>query len=101
MTTAAPGSLGSALQVEVRASVAGSCASFTGTVLVAAGTTLNGAAFGSNAQGFQAGDRTLAGGASETLCFRATLPLSASTTLQGASTTATFTFDAEQTVNNP
>jgi hypothetical protein len=101
MTTAATNTLGSALTVEVRTAVAGSCASFTGTVLVPAGTTLNGAAFGSNAQGNQAGDRTLAGTTSETLCFRVTLPLSASTTLQGVTSVATFTFDAEQTVNNP
>jgi camelysin-like metallo-endopeptidase len=103
MTTAATGALGSALQVEVRGVDVDTvgCGSFDGAPIIAAGTTLNGAAFGSNAQGFNAGDRTLAGGASETLCFRATLPLSASTTLQGASSTATFTFDAEQTVNNP
>jgi hypothetical protein len=101
MTTVATTPLGSALTLEARAAVAGSCASFTGTVLVTAGTALNGAAFGSIAQGNQAGDRTLAGGASETLCFRVTLPLSASTTLQGTTSVATFTFDAEQTVNNP
>jgi hypothetical protein len=55
---------------------------------------------GDPAQGSQSGDRTLNASASETLCFRVQLP-SAATGPQGATTTATFTFDAEQTVNNP
>jgi hypothetical protein len=101
MTTAASGPLGTALTVEVRAAVAGSCASFAGAVIVPGGTTLNGAAFGSNAQGPDSGDRNLAGLTPETLCFRVTLPLTASTTLQGATSNVVFTFDAEQTVNNP
>jgi predicted ribosomally synthesized peptide with SipW-like signal peptide len=54
---------------------------------------------GDNTQGADAGDRTLAAGASEVLCINVSLPLAATT--QGATTTATFTFDAEQTVNNP
>jgi predicted ribosomally synthesized peptide with SipW-like signal peptide len=60
-------------------------------------TTLN--ILGDNTQGADAGDRTLAAGASEVLCINVSLPLAATT--QGATTTATFTFDAEQTVNNP
>ena len=47
------------------------------------------------------GDRTLAGATSETLCFQASLPVGTSNTFQGAATTATFTFSAEQTSNNP
>jgi hypothetical protein len=77
-----------------------SCAAFDGTTVVTTGA-LSGAAIGSNAQGSQAGDRTLAGGASETLCFRATLPTSTDDTFQNTSTRVTFTFDAEQTANNP
>jgi spore coat-associated protein N len=76
-----------------------SCAAFDGTQLYAG--ALNGAAFGSNAAGAQAGDRTLNAGTNEVLCFRATLPLATGNTFQGATTTATFTFDAEQTANNP
>ncbi len=76
-----------------------SCAAFDGTQLYAG--ALNGAAFGSNAAGAQAGDRTLNAPGSEVLCFRATLPLATGNTFQGATTTATFTFDAEQTANNP
>ncbi|TMB95866.1 MAG: hypothetical protein E6J42_10030 [Chloroflexi bacterium] len=59
------------------------------------------ALIGNNAQGNQSGDRTLNGGASENLCFGVVLPLSAGNTLQGLSNTTTFTFDAEQTSNNP
>jgi spore coat-associated protein N len=58
------------------------------------------AVIGNNAQGAQAGDRTLAASGSEVLCFSAVLPLSAGNTLQGLSNTVTFTFDAEQTANN-
>ena len=55
---------------------------------------------GDPTQGADAGDRVLTASATETLCFRVELPSSA-TGPSGASTTATFTFDAEQTVNNP
>jgi hypothetical protein len=47
------------------------------------------------------GGRTLAAGANETLCFRATLPIGTAGTYEGATTTETFTFYAEQTANNP
>jgi spore coat-associated protein N len=64
-------------------------------------STLTSGAIGSSAQGSQAGDRTLNASASEVLCFQVRLPSGASSTLQGLSTTATFTFAAEQTTNNP
>ncbi len=102
MTTVATNALGGQLTVAVRAEDAGGgCAAFTGAVIVAAGTVLNGAALGNPAQGAQAGDRTLAGGASEVLCFRVTLPLSTNNTFQAATSLATFSFAAEQTANNP
>jgi spore coat-associated protein N len=75
------------------------CTAFDGTQLYSG--AINGAAFGSNAAGAQAGDRTLNAGTNEILCFRATLPLATGNAFQGASTTATFTFDSEQTANNP
>lgn len=68
---------------------------------VVADTTLDGAAFGDPSQGAQSGDRTLAAGASEDLCFMVRLPLSADNSLQGLSTSADLTFSAEQTRNNP
>lgn len=102
MSTVATNALGSQLTVEVRSQDAGGgCAAFTGAVIVAGGTTLNGAGFGSAVQGPQAGDRTLAGGASEVLCFQVTLPFNTPNAFQGATSTATFTFAAEQTANNP
>ena len=65
------------------------------------GTTTVTPLFGSVAQGAQAGDRVLASLASEDLCVNVTLPLAAPDTVEGLSTVATFTFDAEQTTNNP
>lgn len=77
------------------------CDNFDGTQLYTGdldGTT--GALVGSNAQGAQAGDRVLAASTNETLCFRVELPLATGDAFQNATTTATFTFDAEQTKNN-
>jgi spore coat-associated protein N len=56
---------------------------------------------GNPAQGSQAGDRTLAASGNEVLCFNVSLPLSTGNAFQSLTTTATFTFQAEQTVNNP
>jgi predicted ribosomally synthesized peptide with SipW-like signal peptide len=64
------------------------------------GTVASTAVIGNIAQGADAGDRTLAPGGSEVICVNVTLPLAA-TAGQGVTTTATLTFDAEQTVNNP
>ncbi|MCP3854939.1 MAG: hypothetical protein GY745_24070 [Actinomycetia bacterium] len=55
---------------------------------------------GSVASGADAGDRVLAAAANEVLCVNVTLPL-ASTSGQGATTTAVLDFEAEQTANNP
>ena len=58
------------------------------------------AKFGNAAAGSDTGDRTLDAGAIETLCFRVSLPSGTGNSYQGATTTTTFTFDAEQTANN-
>ena len=76
-----------------------SCAVFDGTSLYSG--ALSAAAFGNIAQGAQAGDRTLNPAANETLCFQASLPVATGNGFQGATTTTTFTFSAEQTANNP
>jgi hypothetical protein len=57
------------------------------------------AKFGNPAQGADSGDRTLNAAANETLCFRVSLPSGTGNGSQGATTTTTFTFDAEQTAN--
>jgi hypothetical protein len=78
------------------------CDNFDGSTLVmttALGPSSGG--FGNAAAGAQAGDRALAAGAQETLCFRVSLPLATGAAYEGATTTTTFTFDAEQTANNP
>jgi hypothetical protein len=59
------------------------------------------ASFGDPGTGSDPGDRTLGSGLSEVLCFRATLPPGADSQLQGATTTATLTFAAEQVSGNP
>lgn len=78
------------------------CDNFDGTQLYTGDTdSTAGKLVGDNLQGAQAGDRTLAAAGSETLCFRVSLPSATGNTFQNASSTATFTFDAEQTANNP
>jgi hypothetical protein len=102
MTTVATNALGDQLDLAVREEdVDGGCDDFDGAVVVVAGTQLNGATFGDPTQGADVGDRVLTAGSSEVLCFRVSLPLTTDDTYQGASSTATFTFDAEQTANNP
>lgn len=79
------------------------CDNFDGTSVLASTVLFDGttnAGFGSSATGAQTGDRVLAAAANETLCFRVSLPSATSNAYQGATTTTTFTFDAEQTVNN-
>ena len=77
------------------------CDNFDGTQLYTGDLdSTAGKLFGDNTQGAQVGDRSLAVGASEILCFRVSLALSAPNSIQNAATTATFTFDAEQTANN-
>ncbi len=79
------------------------CDNFDGTALYGPGdlgstTGIN--VIGNPAQGAHSGDRVLSASTNETLCFRVALPSSA-TGPQGTTTTATFAFQAEQTVNNP
>jgi spore coat-associated protein N len=78
------------------------CDNFDGTTVLAA-TVLgaSGAGFGNPTPGANAGDRTLNAASNETLCFRVALPSGTGNAYQGATTTTTFTFDAEQTASNP
>lgn len=77
------------------------CDNFDGTTLYTGLVGASTAAVGSPAAGAQAGDRTLNGLTSETLCFRIELPLATSNAYAAATAVTTFTFDAEQTANNP
>jgi spore coat-associated protein N len=105
--------LGAQLQLTIKSGLTvGNCtnAGFTsgGTTINNSGVTQLGVlpagtaqkVVGDPTQGSQTGDRTLASG-SEILCFHVLLPTTTDNTYQNASTTATFTFDAEQTANNP
>lgn len=77
------------------------CDDATGTSLRAsAAIGASGNLVGNPTQGPHAGDRTLAAAANEVLCFYVSLDIGAANALQGATTTTTFTFDAEQTANN-
>lgn len=80
-----------------------SCALFTGATLNTTTTvaTTTTKLVGDAATGAQAGDRVLAGGASETLCFKANLPIGTGDAAQGLTTNITVSFLAEQTSNNP
>lgn len=98
MTAAAPDLLGGVLTLEVRTEGT-DCATFDGAVVMAT-DVLDGARLGDPAQGAQGGDRTLDALTDEVLCFRVSLPDAADDTVQGESSSATFTFDAEQTANN-
>ena len=127
-TNAASGNAGLAAALDLGISVVSSACSTAGdfsggTLLTAAGTKLNSATlFGNPATSHQAGDRYLSGtpetvspagvipgaaGTSEILCVKISLPLSfsddfaSSTTIQGKSVGATFTFSSEQVRNNP
>lgn len=105
-TNADSKALASQLQMTIKSGVS-SCdaAGFSGGSTVYNAGVLGGlgapaAIIGDTTTGQQSGDRTLAAGADETLCVRVTLPSSTSNTYQGAATTATFSFAAEQTTNN-
>jgi hypothetical protein len=76
---------------------AGTCLAPGATLYTGA---LNGAVVGSNVQGADPGDRAVAAGATDNLCFAWAFPLTSGNTFQSAATSATFTFDSEQTANN-
>jgi hypothetical protein len=87
---------GLAAQVQLVIS-AGACGSTTGTLYSG---TLAASALGNPAQGADTGDRTVNAAATDNLCFAWTFPLASGNAYQGAATSATFTFAAEQTANN-
>ena len=79
------------------------CDNFDGTQLYSGdldstvGRIIGDPAPGQNGDASTGGDRVVAPTVSETLCFRVNLPTETGNEFQGAATTATFTFDAEQT----
>lgn len=73
---------------------------YTGDLDSTDGLLIGNPATGQDGDPTTGGDRTLAAAASETLCFQVILPTSTDNSFQDAATAATFTYDAEQTVNN-
>jgi Camelysin metallo-endopeptidase len=98
MTSASTNTDGKGLAAQMTLTIkTGTCVSPV-TTLYSGG--LSAALLGDPTQGAQAGDRTVAAGASDTLCFAWTFPLASGNPFQGAATSTTFTFAAEQTANN-
>ena len=77
------------------------CSEFDGSLQFSGALGASTSVFGTAAAGGGNGERELDGGSAETLCFRVTLNSGAGNAYQNATTTTTFTFDAEQTGNNP
>jgi predicted ribosomally synthesized peptide with SipW-like signal peptide len=94
-TVGAGAALADALLLTVRTETANPCSSLDGAVLYGPGA-LGAGAFGQSGPSPQPGNRTLAAGADEALCFRVQLPAGAEPSLQGNNTTVTFTFAAVQ-----
>ena len=99
MVSAATTTLGTTLELTVK-TLGTDCTTFDGTTVVGP-TTLDGALIGSTATGPQAGDRVLTAATNEVLCFQVSLPWATGNALQNTTSAVTFTFDAEQTANNP
>ena len=94
-----PSPLGDALTLTVKTLGTG-CATFDGTTVVAAARSMVRRS-AARRRVPRPGDRTLAFAGSEVLCFRFLLPTGDRQRPPDQSTSATFTFDAEQTANNP
>ena len=86
--------LATTLQLTIRAKTTNPCATRDGAILYSGDVA--GAAIGDPAHGLQTGDRPLAGGATESLCFTVALPTSAVPSLIATNAAATFIFTAEQ-----
>lgn len=84
--------LGAALVVKVTGD---SATSGSGKAVTCAGLALSGSGTGftTSMLGSAASPRLLAAGATESICIQATLPTTAASTLQGATTNVTFTFN--------
>lgn len=99
-----------AAQLDLTIKTGISAANCTTANFGSSGTTIYGAGdlgsttginiIGDPTQGSQAGDRTLAAGASEVVCAQVKLPTGTGNSFQGTSTTATIALAAEQTANN-
>ena len=95
--------LGSALVLTVKERVGASCDAFDGKTLYTGvlGAQAGTKVLGDKTPGNQDGDRVVAAKGTDNLCVRVDAPKGAiDNTFKGLTTSATFTFDAEQTANN-
>jgi hypothetical protein len=87
--------------VRDEAGAAASCVTFDGETLYAGRLGAAAAGFGDPRVGGNAGDRHLAAGKRETLCFEIEMPLDAGNEFQGSSTASVWTLAMEQVAGNP
>jgi hypothetical protein len=80
---------------------AATCEAFDGQILYDGPLGASTAGFGDAQMGSQAGDRPLASGQSETLCFEITMPSETGNEYQGATTATEWTIATEQDAGNP
>jgi spore coat-associated protein N len=94
---------GLVLTVKTRTATDATCSAFDGTTLYNGilGLQAGSKILGDKAQGAQTGDRPVDAGATDNLCVRVTAPSTLDNTFQGLTANTVFTFDAEQTDNNP
>ena len=93
-TISGDATLADALQLTIRAKSTNPCSARDGSVLYTG--ALSSATVGDLSHGIQPGDRTLAAGNTESLCFTVVLPSTATSALAGQSVSATFNVFAEQ-----
>lgn len=79
----------------------GTCSAFDGTTIYDGRLGADAAGFGSPRMGDQPGDRFLAAGEHETLCFEMRMSLAAGNQHQGAVTRTGWTIATEQVAGNP
>ena len=79
----------------------GTCARFDGSVMYVGPLGAGAAGFGSARMGDQPGDRFIAAGGQETLCFEMRMTLAAGNEHQAAKTRTHWTIAAEQVAGNP
>ncbi|SDS84513.1 TasA family protein [Microlunatus soli] len=96
-TSTASSNLGSALTTKVTGATS---TDGSGNAKTCSGTTLpnSGTAFGGNLVGTKSDQRSLSAGSSETVCIQATLPSTASSSLQGLTSNVTLSFEASQVI---
>jgi hypothetical protein len=93
-TTSGDATLASTLQLTIRTKTTNPCVDHDGSTLSTGNLAL--AAFGDPAHGSDPGDRELAAGTAETLCFEIVLPSGAPASLLATTFAPTFVFSAEQ-----